>query len=86
MRITAKVDHFGDAVTQKKYGGMSGIVASEVEVRPTGAPGSDAKGIAEAHTAAARRAAIERETGTRWSRPGPFRALLACQNSGCQSC
>lgn len=81
-----KVNHLGDAVAQEEFGGLSGAVANEVEVRLKGAPGSDAEGIAEAHTAAARRAAIERETGTGWSRPGPFRALLACHSSGCQSC
>ena len=59
MKITAKVDHFGDAVTQEKYGGVSGIVATEVEVRPTGAPGSDAERIGKAHVATARWATIE---------------------------
>lgn len=54
-----KLDHLGDAVAQEQSGGMNGVVAGEVEVRPSGTPRSDAKGIAEAHIATALWATIK---------------------------
>ena len=53
------LDHLSDAVAQEESGGMSGVVAEEVEVWPPGAPRSDAEGVVEAQVAAALRATIE---------------------------
>ena len=79
------LDHLGDAVAQEQPGGLSSVVANEVEVRPTGAPGSDAKGIREAQLAAALQAAMQRGTGTGWLRPVTFGAPMACYTSRYQS-
>lgn len=53
------VNYFGDAVTQEKSGGLSCVVASEIEIRPPGAPGSNAKGVVEAQIAACLQATIK---------------------------
>lgn len=41
IRIATNINilnHLGDAVLQEELGGMIGLVASEIEIRPTGAP------------------------------------------------
>ena len=42
------IEHLADAVAQEERGGLSGVVASEIKIRTTGAPGSDAEGVVDA--------------------------------------
>lgn len=68
------IDYLVDAITQEELGGLSGFIASEVEVRTSGALGSDTKGVVEAQIATACRATFK--CGT-WMCPTPFR-VVAC--------
>lgn len=56
------VNYLSDAVTHEKPGGIKHAAASEVEIRPTGAPRSDAEGVTEAQIATACGAALKRGT------------------------
>ena len=73
------IEHLTDAVAQEERGGLSGVVASEIKIRTTGAPGSDAEGVVDAQIAAARRATFK--SGT-WMCPTPFR-IVAGYSHGC---
>ena len=42
------IEHLTDAVAQEERGGLSGVVASEIKIWTTGAPGSDAEGVVDA--------------------------------------
>lgn len=71
--------YLGDAVVQEELGGLGGLVAREIEIRPTGAPRPDAKGIVEAQIATCLHATFERGT------PGNTIMFwtVACYNSRC---
>jgi hypothetical protein len=56
------VDYLSDAVAHEESGGINRVVAGEDEIRPTGAPGSNAEGVVEAQITAACWAALKRGT------------------------
>jgi hypothetical protein len=51
--------NLGDAITEKEYWGLSGLVAGERKLRTPGATSTDAKGIAEGQVPTARLATRE---------------------------